>query len=182
MSLSSRQTGPGGAGLPLAEMRAFDDRLGDQLVEESDRRGEVPVDLIDRTPNPPPQAVVDRLLSSAPDGAVLLSPDRVFSQQVRVSLALPDGRSAALGTAVSTTNPRQTQPITVDSLLFGGYRIEDERDGWPPGLLVVAFDLHGGLMINHEDEVQLNFSTYDPSVVSQERVRQWARDVVEALD
>lgn len=182
VNLSSRQTGPGAAGLPLAEVRAWGDRLGDRLVEESDRRGEVPVDLIDRTPNPPPQAVVDRLIASAPDGAVLLPPDRLVPQQVRVGVTLPDGRSAALGTVVSTTNPRQTQPLTVDSLLFGGYRVEDERDGWPPGLLVVAFDLRGGLLINHADEVQLNFSTSDPSVVSAERVRQWARDVVEGLD
>lgn len=189
VNLFSRQTGRGSAGLPLAETRAFGDRLGDRLVEESDRRGEVPVELIDRTPNPPPQAVVDALLAAAPDGAVALAPDRVTPQTVRVGVARPDGRSVAFGSAASTTNPNlgHAQPMTLEQFdifewAFPEYRVEGEREGWPPGLLVVAVDRHSQLMIQYEDEVQLNFSTEDPSVVSYERVRQWARDVVAVLD
>lgn len=184
VSVGSRTSNPGSAGLPEAAMRAWGDRLGDRLMEESNRRGEVPVDLIDRTPNPPPQEVVDHVLAAAPEGAQLLGPDASSSSQAeRIAILHPDGRAAAVVFVGSTTHPRQASPMTAMWMReVAGADLEDERHGWPSGLLVGVDRLHNQILIQHEDRVFLNFSGDDQTVVSRERLRRWAMDVVRTLE
>jgi hypothetical protein len=152
-------------------------------MEESGRRGEVPVDLLDRPPNPPPQEIVDRVLATAPKGAQLLGPQAGSpSQTERIAVLHPDGRAAALVFVASTTNPRQTSVMTAESMRELGAAIEDERDGWPPGLLVGVVADHNQILLQHEDRVFLNFTGDDRSVVSPDRLRRWAMDVARALE
>lgn len=183
VSMLARVSEEGNAGVPLEDMRAWTNRLGDRLMAESASRGEVSVDLLDRTPNPPPQQVVDLVLATAPDGAELLPPETLFpaGQAARVDVQHPDGRTAALVMIYSTTNLQHTAPLTPRDIQTQGGRIEDESDGWPPGVLVGVVDRHGQILIQHRDSVYLNFTAVDPAVVSPERLRAWAMDVAAGL-
>lgn len=181
VSMSARVSEETGAGVPLEDMRGWADRLGPRLMMESESRGTVPVEMLDRTPNPPPQQVVDLVLAAAPDGAELLGFDKSStSQGERVAVLHPDGRAAALAIVFSTANPQQTSPLDLDTIEQIGARVEDEYDGWPSGVLVGVNELHRQILIQHED-VFLNFTADDPDVVSPARLRAWAMDVASGL-